>query len=1085
MKKLLLLLFIIFITVFNTASAGQPGRFMTDPDIRGNKIVFTYEGDLWLVSSEGGTARRITSAPGTENAARFSPDGKWIAFTGHYDGPGCVYIMPSAGGKPKRITYNPGNDIVVTWTPDGSRVVFKSLWENFIMRDPELYFVDKNGSAPERFPLDRGVDCSFSSDGSSILYVRKGRENYYWKRYKGGDYPDIWMYSFKENKFTPITKYIGTNAYPMWIGNDMYFVSDRTNGIANLYKENLSTKSVTELTEYDDVDVMTPSTDGKHIVFLHDGYLNIIDIASGKIKQINVDVPSDSWQLRERVINPKDYIHYATVSDNGRNVAIEARGDVFVVPADSGNGPTRNLSNTPGTREIYPQISPDGKWVAFFSDKTGEYELYIQKIYGGDWIQLTRSLNRTDYRLLWSPDNKKILFGNKDFALFYVDVASRTIHKFAESNQLKNDEFYWEVSDYTWSPDSKWIAYSFVNYNKNSVIYLYNLAEDKSFPITDDFYDNINPTFDADGKYLYYLSSRNFDVQMDFYEDNHVECNPEQVMVVQLQGGLKPPFEHAVSSDEPKPSAKFKIDIKNISLRTYPLPVPAGNYFYLKAGKGEVAWCSVPKFTEDEYEEIFQPGAKTKWILHLFSMKDKKETVLKKKIKNYYVSTNGENMLIERNKNIYTTTFDKALKTGKAGELLNLGNMTYTVDPQKEWNQIFNDTWRWYRDFFFDPNMFGLNWKAIGAKYRAYIPYIRSREQLNWVLQQMVGELSVSHTYISGGDNSVNKTPKSDIYTGWLGADLVPDRNSGYYKFAKIYGPTEYNLNLKAPLSRPDIELKEGDFLIAINDHTIKVPEDYFKYLQVTKGQKVTVTVNNRPSPKGAKTYLVTPIKNSSALRYNRWLADNIKKVLKESKGELGYMHIEAMDSKGIGEFDKFWRAFRYKKGIIIDMRRNSGGWTEYFLIDKLERRMVAHNVLANMVPFRYPGSTSTGKYVVISNEYNGSDGEAFIKDFKARKLGTVVGVRSWGGLTGIVNGQATIDNGRVEQSNNGFYGVKDKWWIENHGADPDIYVDNDPASVMAGKDPQLETAIKTALKEIKEHPFSFPERPPYPVKKK
>ena len=1057
---------------------------MQDPDIHNNKIVFTYEGDLWIVNVNGGTATRLTTFPGDEYRARFSPDGKMIAFTASYDGAQSIYVMPADGGQPKRITYNPSGAETVAWTPDGKRVVYRSFWENYIMRDPKLYFVDKNGSAPERLPLDRGVDCSFSKDGSKILYVRKGREDYYWKRYKGGWYPDIWEYDFKNNKFTQITKYVGKNAYPMWIGNDMYFVSDRTNGISNLYKENLETKKITEITNYNDVDVMAPSTDRAQIVYLHDGYLNVFNVSTGKSKQIEVNVPSDKWELRNRVINPKDYIHYAAISNDGKNVALDARGDVFIVPTQSDEN-TKNLSNTPGTREMYPQISPDGKLVAFFSDKSGEYELYTQKVSGGPWTQLTKSLHKTNYHLVWSPDSKKILFGNKDFALFYIDVATKKLHKFAESNQLKNDEFYWEISDYNWSPDSKWIAYSFVHYNKNSVIYLYNLDKDKSYPITDDFYDNINPTFDANGKYLYYLSSRNFSVQMDFYEDDHVISAPQQIMAVQLQNGLKPPFAEAVTNTEPKASGSFRIDINGIQKRAYPLPVLPGNYFYLKAGNNEVAWCSVPKFTENEYEEIFKPKGQTKWTFHIFNMASKKEVELKDKIKNFKTSLNGKYLLIERNKDIFTTTFEKAFSTKMPGKMLNLDNMTYTVDLQKECHQIFNDTWRWYRDFFFDPNMFGLNWKAIGERYRAYIPYITSRSQLNWVLQQMVGELNVSHTYIYGGDYGVEKTPHSKIYTAWLGADLKADKNTGFYRFTKIYGPTEYNLNLKSPLVRPDINIKPGDYLIAINGKEIKVPEDYFKYLQVTKGQKVTVTINDNPSMKGAKTYDIEPIRNSYRLRYFRWLTDNIHKVLKESNGQLGYMHINAMNDGGIGEFDKFWRAFRYKKGIIIDMRRNSGGWTEYFLIDKLERQMVAHNVLANMVPFRYPGSTSNGKYVVISNEYNGSDGEAFIKDFKARHLGKVVGVPSWGGLTGIINGQTTIDNGHVEQSNNGFYGRKDKWWIENHGADPDIYIDNDPASVMQGKDPQLETAIKTALKEIKENPYKFPKRPAYPVKSK
>jgi tricorn protease len=410
--------------------------------------------------------------------------------------------------------------------------------------------------------------------------------------------------------------------------------------------------------------------------------------------------------------------------------------------------------------------------------------------------------------------------------------------------------------------------------------------------------------------------------------------------------------------------------------------------------------------------------------------------------------------------------------------------MLYNADSLKEWNQIFSDAWRWYRDFFYDPDMHGRDWKAMGEKYRAYIPYLSSRDELNWVLQQMVGELCVSHTYISGGDSGPQAgIPAAPVFTGLLGADLVPDEAAGFYKFAKIYGPTEHNLSLKGPLVSPDFDIKEGYYLLAINGRDIKPPQDYFRLLQVIPGKKISITVNSKPTVAGARTYEVEPVRSEQGLRYFRWLANNINKVLKATNGRVGYMHINAMGSGGIGEFDKFWRAFRYKEGIILDLRRNSGGWTEYFLIDKLERRMVAYNNLKNMVPFRYPGSVGNGQYVVVSNEYNGSDGEAFVEHFKARKLGTVVGVPSWGGLVGIINGQTTIDNGRIEQSNNAFYGREGTWWVENHGADPDILIDNDPGSVVSGRDPQLEKAIEVILENIKKNPFTFPGRPPYPKK--
>ncbi len=1082
MKKVLLFVCVIYFAGTYVRAAEQ-GRFMTYPDIYKNKIVFTYEGDLWLVSSQGGLATRITSAPGREYSARFSPDGKWIAFTGQYDGGNNVYVIPSDGGQPLRITYNPGGGQSIAWTRDGKRVVFRSYFENYIYRDPNLYFVDKDGSAPERFPIDRGELCSFNSNGTKMLYCRKGWEEYYWKRYKGGWYQDIWMYDFKENKFTPISHYEGKNSYPMWIGNKMYFVSDRTNGVANIYVEDLDTKDIKEVTNYSDFDVMEPETDGQQIVFMQNGYVNILDIQTGKINKISITIPSDRWALRDRVINPKEYIHSMNISNDGKTAVLEARGDIFTISTT--NGTTKNLSKTAGTREMYSQISPDEKWIAFFSDKTGDYQLYLQHVDGGDWIPLTKDLDKTVYHLVWSPDSKKILFGNKDFSIFYIDIDSKKLVKVDKSNQLKNDEFYWEESDYSWSPDSKWICYSFTHYNRNNVIYLYSLEQGKKYAITDDFYDNLNPTFDQNGKYLYYLSSRNFDLQMDFYEDDHVIRTPYQIMVVELKDHKTPPFdEPVIASDTTKSKKeKFAIDINGIQNRTYPMPVNPGNYFYLKAGNGKVAWSSVPEFTEDEYEEIFKPGPETKWTFHIFDMKTKKETKLPEKIRDFQKSSNGENLIIQSNSDYYTTTFDNAIKDTSLGRKLDLDNMSYTVNNLAEWNQIFNDTWRWYRDFFYSPTFNGHDWKALGEKYKAYIPYISSRAQLNWVLQQMVGELCVSHTYISGGDMGPEKAPESKVYTGWLGADLVPDKSEGYYKFSKIYGPTEFDLSLKAPLSRPDIDVKAGDYLIAINGHEIKVPEDYFKYLQVIKGQKVTVTVNNKPTMQGSKTYDVEPIKNGPELRYAAWLAHNINYVLKKTNGEVGYMHINAMDAKGVGEFDKFWRAFRYKKGIIIDVRRNSGGWTEYFLIDKLTRKMVAYNNLRGMVPFRYPGSSSTGQFVAISNEYNGSDGEAFLEDFKANHLGPVVGTTSWGGLVGIVNGQKTIDNGTVEQSNNAFYGKEGKWWIENHGFDPDYYVDNDPASVMAGKDPQLDKAIEVIMQRIKEHPFTWPPKPAYPVR--
>ncbi len=1087
-------LLLVFVLLSQSALfAAIAGRFMRYPDIHNDTIVFSYEGDLWSVPSAGGLATRLTSHPGNEFAAKISPEGKWIAFTGDYDRGDNAYLIPIDGGVPKRLTYHGSRVQTVAWTADGKKVVYRSSHENTYRPITALYAVSTDATMPEKLPIPRAVLGSFSPDGKKLIYNPRGNEEYYWKRYKGGQYQDIWLYDFAGKTFTPLTDYVGKNSYPMWIGEWMYFVSDRgNNGIANLYRYYFDSKKIEQVTHYEDFDVQMPSTDGRQIVYLHSGYLYVLDTANNQSRKVEVSIPTDQWQLAKRTLNPKDYIHSMSISNDGKTVAFEARGDILLVPNDE-NLPTQNLTESSDTRERFPQISPDGKWLAFFSDKSGEYQLYLKNLQAeGEWIRLTNDLDRTVYHLEWSPDSKKILFGNKDFAIYYLEVENKKLVKIDSSNQLKNDEFYWEISDYGWSPDSKWVTYSFVQSNRNSKIFLYSLEQNRSYALTDEFYDCLNPSFDANGEYLYFLSYRNYDVRMDVFEDNHVIPNPVQVMVVQLKAGQKPPFEKVPKPDEEKKEDKaktdvskkeepaFRIDLAGIQDRIFPLPVKAGNYFFLKAGKGKVTWAATENFAENEYEEIFTPGGADKWDLHIFDMKDQKDVTLESKISDWRLSANREHILIKKKGDYHVTKVEKAFSSKSLGDKLDLDKMVYQVKPREEWAQIFNDAWRWYRDFFYDPNMHGHDWRQMGKTYRSYLPELNSRNDLNWLLSQMVGELCVSHTYIGGGDNGPQKQPEKTVYTGLLGADLQADE-SGYYRFKTIYGPTEYNRDLKAPLARPDIDIKEGDYLIAINGQEIKYPENPYKHLQVTKGQKVKITIKSATA--GAKTTEIEPIESEYTLRYNRWLADNIDHVLKASNGEVGYMHITGMGSGNVGQFDKFWRAFRYKKGLIIDVRGNGGGWTEYFLIDKLERKMIAYNCLKNMVPFRYPGSTSTGQYVVISNEYNGSDGEAFVEHFKARKLGTVVGVPSWGGLVGIVNAQKTVDNGTVWQSNNAFFGQAGKWLVENHGADPDILVENDPASAMAGHDRQLEKAIEVVLQQIKEHPFVFPEKPGYPVK--
>jgi len=1092
-----------------------PARFVRTPDVRGETVVFAWEGDLFRVPLAGGVATRLTTFPGNEEAPKLSPDGKWLAFRGAYDGPAEVYLMPLSGGVPKRLTFT-GNAVPVTWTPDGKRIVFRSGFESTYRPIPRLYSVTPEGELPEPLPPERGVLGSFSSDGTKLAYNRRGDEEYYWKRYKGGQHQDIWLYDFPKNAYTPLTDYVGKNSYPMWAGSSILFVSDRgAKGVANLYRLDPATKGATPVTAYDDFDVQMASSDGRTVVFTRAGRLYRMDAARGKVEAVDVDVASDRWTVAERRVSAKETIQSMAVSNDGKWTALEARGEVFLVSTDE-NGPTRNLTRAPKSRERFPRFSPDGRKVAFFSDRTGDYQLWVADVSGEKpWEALTTTLDRTPYHAEWSPDGTKLVFGDKDLRIFVVDVATKKLTKIAESRQLSNDEFSWEISDYAWSPDGRWIAYTQIQSNRNGRITLHELSTGKDVPVTDGFYHSVNPSFDAKGDLLYFLSYRNYTARIDVFEDNHVIPKPVVPVAVQLRAGQKPPFEKgpkeeakpadakadaAKAADAAKGAAKGEkaapkpasalpavvVDVEGLSSRLFPLPVKAGTYFHLKAGKGLVTWGATEEYGEDEIEQIFSPTVGKDLLgLRIFDVAAQKESALEGMIADWRLSPNGEQAVVRVAKKgpaIHASAVEKLASSKSLGTALGLDGLVSSVNPADEWLQVFDDAWRWYRDFFYDPGMHGRDWKAIGAAYRAMVPELSSRSELNWLLSQMVGELCVSHTYVYGGDQGPKKAAEPLVFTGRLGADLAPDA-SGRYVFRSVLRPSGLTGDLTSPLARPDVNVADGDFLLAVDGIDLRVPENPFRRLQVVKGQKVKLTVGPKADGTGSRTVEIEPLGSEYGLRYDRWVARNVAKVEKASNGELGYLHLTAMGADNIAQFDRFFRAFQNRKGIVVDVRGNGGGWIEYFVIDKLQRKTVAFNVLKNMTPFRYPPGTTDAHLAFLTNEYNGSDGEAFIEHVKAAKLGPVIGVPSWGGLVGIVNGQPTVDGGTVHQSNNSFYGRDGKWLVENHGADPDILLENDPASASAGKDLQLEKAIEVLKKEIVEKPFTFPARPPYPVR--
>ncbi len=1072
-------------------------RYMTYPDIGAGKIVFSYDGDIWIVSEKGGKARRLTSYPGEETNPKISPDGKWVAFLGSYQGLRAVYLISTQGGLPKRLTYHQGRTRIIGWTPDNKGVIISSDFELFTYWESKAYVVDLNGGYPKALPLPRAVFLSFSPDGKRIAYNDRGRPEYYWHRYKGGQYTRIWVAEPSRRSYRLITKYVGKNAYPLWIGKRIYFMSDRWEGVRNLFSiDPDNPRDVRRHTSFKSDIAYLSSGDGK-IVFVEKGEIWTYEPSTDTLKKITVEVSDDYWKLTPKDINPKKYIHYVDVDNAGERTLIEARGDIFLM--DNKTSEAINLTKTPGAREMYPVFSPDGKKIAYFSDISGEYQLYTMDIATGKVRQITRTLKTYPYHPEWSPDGNWMVFSTKDLEIYLVNMKTGDLKLIDKNKYLKNDEFSWEMSDYSWSPDSQWIAFSKTAFNRNNVIYLYNVKTGQKRAITRDFFDNYNPTFSKDGKYLYFLSNRNFDVLVDYLEDNHIVQHPTKIMVVQLRAGERPPFykeslREKIKKKEAKEGEKsgkkaekktvnVRVDFNGIEQRIFEVPVKPGNYFFLQAGDGKLVYLSLPYITMNDYDYFFVRPLFPHYFLNIYDPKKKKSAKLGK-IAFYHLSLNGKHLSAMAGEKVYSQGLGKLFSSGKLSGELNLSKLTYHLDYRAEWRQIFLEAWRLYRDFFYDPHMHGMDWEAEKKLVSRIIPYVTSRNQLNWILINMAGSLCVSHSYIFGGDVTMGvKIERKAAFPGSLGADFT--FKNGYPVFKKIYPGRPWEKGHEAPLFRPDIKVKEGDYLLAINGVDLK-GKNPLKYLQVHPGQTVEITVNSVPSYKGARTYIVKPLTYDKTIRYDYWVDTNEKLVLRKTNGQVGYMHIRDMMQRGLADFEKYFRAYRYKKALIIDARYNAGGYDEYMMIDKLERKLVAFSRVRNFQPMLYPGAVHPGPKILLVNENCGSDGEAFTHHFKVRKLGIVIGVPTWGGLVGIINPIRTIDNGIIYQSNVGFYDAETgKWIVENHGEDPDIYLDQDPIDLLEGRDTQLEKAIKVALEEIKKHPVKFIKPPAYPEKSK
>lgn len=1085
MRNRILLLILAVFTVQMMSFAQNEARLLRFPAIHDNQLVFTYAGDLYTVDANGGVARKLTNSVGYEMFARFSPDGKTLAFTAQYDGNTEVYTMNAIGGIPVRLTYTATlhrddvadrmgpNNIVIGWKNNGKDIIFRSRMKSFNSFNGSLFTVSLKGDMPKELPLPRGGFCSYSPDDQMLAFNRVFREFRTWKRYRGGMADDIWIFNFKTHKTTNITNNPAQDIIPMWHGDKIYFLSDRDeNKRMNLYVYNTKSKKTKRLSDYKDFDIKFPSLGDKNIVFENGGYIYKFNLETEKIQKIKIIIAEDFVSARPELKNVSKSIYNFEISPDGKRALFGSHGDVFTVPAKYGD--TRNLTKTSGIHERNSKWSPDGKSIAFISDKTGENELFIVDQAGEKPPkQVTNGGDTYDYQEYWSPDSKKLLWAGRKQRLRYVDIKSGITTEIDHCP-------YSEITSYSWSPDSKWVAYSKTGENHFSQIFVYSIEQKKSFTITDNRFDSDEPVFSSDGKYLFFLSNRNFSPTFSWLELDAAYQYMTGIYYVTLN--KKTPSLFALKSDEvntkkpeisdknkkkgkkTKTSVSLNYDFDGISDRIEKLPVPASQYFSLVSTDNKLFYQRAGK-KDDEIK------------LLVYDFNKRKQTDLGN-VNGFEISADKKKMLISKNNAYSIINLPSSKITVK--EKLNLSGMQMTINKQAEWKQIYDEAWYQMREFFYAPNMHGTNWKALHNRYAQLVPYVKQRNDLTYIIGELIGELNVGHAYTGGGDRpSVKK-----INTGLLGAIIVKDPASGYFQIKKILKGQNWTGNNISPLTKIGVNAHEGNYIIAVDGIMTNTVQNIYELLLNKVGKQVQLKINAKPVAAGSIETKVVPIDDESSLYYLQWVENNIKKVADATNGKVGYVHIPDMGVDGLNEFVKYYYPQLSKKALIIDVRGNGGGFVSPIIIERLRRVANQINIARNGRPSVNPGGTMNGPLVMLSDEFSASDGDIVTWRFKTSHLGKVVGKRTWGGVVGIRGSLPFVDGGSLNKPEFSRYDLEGKKWImEGHGVDPDIYVDNDPYLEYTGTDQQLNKAIEVISEELKTKEKTLPEHPPYPKK--
>jgi tricorn protease len=1072
MKRALFIGTIILVsTVIQAQSTHKLLRF---PSMNRTHIVFSYAGDLYKVSRAGGQAQRLSTHEGFEVFPRFSPNGNQIAFTGQYDGNTEVYLMPADGGNPKRLSTTATlsrddlsdrmgpNNIVMTWTPDGESVIYRSRRYSFNSFKGQLFQVGIEGGMSEQLPFSVASWCSYNSDGSQMVYNRVFREFRTWKYYSGGMADDIWHIDLQSGETKNLTNHPAQDIYPMWHEKHVYFLSDRDRTM-NLFRYNLENGETTKLTNFSDYDIKFPSLGPDGIVFEQAGSLHIYEFKTGKSSEIPIQIHGDQAAALRKFVNAAEYMNSAGLSPDGARIAFSGRGEIFSVPAKEGF--TRRLTHSPGAHDRDVSWSPDGQWIAWISDESGEDEIYIQKQDGSDdKKQITKNGGPYKYRPVWSPDSKRLLYSDRSMALYCVDIDGGPAKKIDESPN-------WEIRDYSWSPDSKWIFYTYPGGRKPSVIKAWSLENKSSLTLTDGWYNASGAACSPDGKYLYFISQRDYNPIYSSTEWNHAYTDMARLYVITLSRETENLFpltndEVKLANNEDKKNqsdVKVQIDPEGIDKRTTALPVAAGNYWSVQAVQGGLYYG---------YRSQSDNAA-----LKYFSLKDEKEYKISGWV-GYDISADGKSMLVKRGNSYYVLPCPSSeIKLEKE---VDLSGMNIQVDLEAEWNQIYHEAWRQMRDFFYDPNMHGVNWKEIKTKYAALLPWVRHRNDLNYLIGEMIGELNAGHAYVNGGDRpSANR-----VHLGLLGARFSK-APSGYFRIDHILEGANWKDDLSCPLQDPSVNAKVGEYLVSINGNDLKEESNLFRLLMGQAGKIVELGISASADGSNARKVLVKPIKDESELYYYEWVENNLKKVEEASGGRVGYVHIPDMGVGGLNQFARYFYAQLDKDAIIIDDRGNGGGNVSPMIIERLRREIAFGTSWRNAKePGTKPGELIDGPKICLIDQYSASDGDLFPYQFRFYKLGPLLGQRSWGGVVGIRGSLPFIDGGDLRKPEFGHFDYNEQQWvIEGEGVSPDVEVINDPWQEFKGNDQQLNKAIELMLEELKKQDKKSNNIPPFPDK--